>query len=75
MPGGPKKSRETFLFYIFLLVIISLAMLTSFLGGCHSLCTEFLLDIRKLQEISATFRNCSLKVAQIFFIKIDEIII
>ena len=29
----------------------------SFLGVCHNLCSEFVLDIGRLKEISTTFRN------------------
>ena len=45
--------------------------LTSFLGVRHNLCSEFLLDIGRLKEISTTFRN-SMKIALNFIVNINQ---
>ena len=42
--------------------------LTSFLGVCHNLCSEFVLDVGRLKEISTTFTN-SMKIALNFIVK------
>ena len=48
-----------------------LMRLTSFLGVCHNLCSEFVLDIGRLKEISTTFRN-SMKIALNFIVNINQ---
>ena len=45
--------------------------LTSFLGVRHNLCSEFVLDIGRLKEISTTFRN-SMKIALNFIVNINQ---
>ena len=45
--------------------------LTSFLGVCHNLCSEFVLDVERLKEISTTFRN-SMKIALNFIVNINQ---
>ena len=45
--------------------------LTLFLGVCHKLCSEFVLDIGRLKEISTTFRN-SIKFALNFIVNINQ---
>ena len=49
-----------------------LMRLTSFLGVCHNLCSEFVLHIGRLKEISTTFRN-SMKIALNFIVNINQI--
>ena len=46
---------------------LNLAMLTSFFGVWHNLCSEFLLDGQKMKEISTTFRNL-MKIARNFLL-------
>ena len=45
--------------------------LTSFLGVCRNLCSEFMLDVGRLKEISTTFRN-SMKIALNFIVNINQ---
>ena len=45
--------------------------LTSFLGVCHNLCSEFVLHVERLKEISATFRN-SMKIVLNFIVNINQ---
>ena len=45
--------------------------LTSFLGVCHNICSEFVLDIGRLKEISTTFRN-SMKIPLNFIVNINQ---
>ena len=45
--------------------------LTPFLGVCHNLCSEFVLDVGRLKEISTTFRN-SMKIALNFIVNINQ---
>ena len=48
--------------------------LTPFLGVCHNLCSEFVLDIGRLKllkEVSTTFRN-SMKIALNFIVNINQ---
>ena len=48
-----------------------LMRLTSFLGVRHNLCSEFVLDIGRLKEISTTFKN-SMKIALNFIVNINQ---
>ena len=50
-----------------------LMRLTPFLGVCHNnyLCSEFVLDIGRLKDISTTFRN-SMKIALNFIVNINQ---
>ena len=41
------------------------------LGVCHNLCSEFVLDIGRLKEISTTFGN-SMKIALKLFVNINQ---
>ena len=45
--------------------------LTSFLGVCHNLCSEFVLHAERLKEISTTFRN-SMKIVLNFIVNINQ---
>ena len=48
-----------------------LMRLTPFLGVCHNLCSEFVLEIGRLKEISTTFRN-SMKIALNFIVNMNQ---
>ena len=45
--------------------------LTFFLDVCHNLCSEFVLEVERLEEISTTFRN-SMKIALNFIVNINQ---
>ena len=45
--------------------------LTFFFGVCHNLCSEFVLDVGRLKEISTTLRN-SIKIALNFIVDINQ---
>ena len=45
--------------------------LTSYIGVSHNLCSEFVLDVGRLKEISTTFRN-SMKIALNFIVNINQ---